>query len=233
MLSDPRRTSIFLFLFAAALLAAGCGGGGGGGSAAVEFTPNYISSLDGLYHWPSLPVKIYFDTPSYWNTYYTSELPAAAASSWNVPDAQAFFRVVAAAADATVVCSFVLDPLAEWGTSAQAITYYAYYTDTKLLVPGKVSITCAIRDRRGRVLSSELMQAVIAHELGHAMGIAGHSPNTDDLMYAQLQPGLITPQERDINTAKSAYYSYFSAQPGGFQPIPPEPGGEIIYRTIE
>lgn len=234
LLSASYKTAALLALLSAAVLIAGCGGGSGGGSAAVVFTPNYISSLNGLYHWASLPVKIYFDTPADWGSYYSSGLPSDAASSWNIPNAPAFFSVVSKAADATVVCSFVYDPLPEWGSTAQAITYYAYYTDTKLLVPGKVSITCAIRDRRGRVLSSELMQAVIAHELGHAMGIAGHSPNTDDLMYSQLQPGLFTPQERDINTAKSAYYSYFSAQPGiSSQPVSPGPADSIVYRTIE
>ncbi len=233
LLPLSRRIVASVLLAAFVSMAVGCGGGGGG-SAPQVFTPNYISSLDGLYHWASLPVKMYFDTPSDWTNYFPSDLGANAALSWNIPGAAAFFSVVQRAADATVVCAFVYDPLPEWGSTAQAITYYAYYTDTKTLVPGKVSVTCAIRDRRGRVLGQEQMQAVIAHELGHALGIGGHSPNTDDLMYPQLQAGLFTPQERDLNTVKSAYYRYFSTQPDGYPYAElPDTGGRLVHRTIE
>lgn len=229
------KNSVWLLLLILVVVTAGCGGGGGGEwTAAVTFTPNYISSLDGLYHWASLPASVYFDTPDEWLNHYSSQVAVDGALSWNIPGEQAFLAVADSAARATVVCSFVENPLPEWSGNAQAVTYYAYYYDSHLLVPGKVSITCAWRDRFGRVLSPQLMQGIIAHELGHALGISGHSPKAEDLMYSQVQSGLITPQERDINTVKTAYYTYFSPQPAGAPLRQPEAAsGDIIYRTIE
>ncbi len=42
------------------------------------------------------------------------------------------------------------------------------------------------------------------HELGHAMGLFQHSPNPDDLMYAD--PGVDGPSDRDRETVERAYH---------------------------
>ena len=44
-----------------------------------------------------------------------------------------------------------------------------------------------------------------AHELGHALGIFQHSPDPDDLMYAD--PIVSVPSARDRNTAERAYHT--------------------------
>jgi predicted Zn-dependent protease len=53
--------------------------------------------------------------------------------------------------------------------------------------------------------SADHLQAAARHELGHALGIWGHSPNPDDaLYYSQVrQPPAISP--RDINTLRRIY----------------------------
>jgi hypothetical protein len=56
---------------------------------------------------------------------------------------------------------------------------------------------------------------VIAHELGHSLGIEGHSTVQSDLMYANAHlPAVIT--TRDQNTVLQAYYvgAGRSTQPG-------------------
>jgi len=44
----------------------------------------------------------------------------------------------------------------------------------------------------------------VAHELGHAMGLLQHSPDPDDLMYAQ--PDVEAPSLRDRNTVENLYH---------------------------
>ncbi len=118
--------------------------------------------------------------------------------------------MVALAGQADVVCSFVNMPNPTWGTDAVGDTVSEYNPATYLITPGSVSVTCAIHTSQGQLLSSAQMQTTIAHELGHALGINGHSPYPSDLMYAVQQPGISTPQTRDLNTAMSAYLGYFS-----------------------
>jgi len=77
-----KRALFIASCVAAALALAGCGGGGGKSTAAppaITYTPNYISSLDALYHWTFLPVKVYFETPDNWTNYYPADLTATAA----------------------------------------------------------------------------------------------------------------------------------------------------------
>lgn len=205
-------TRYWLLLVVLACALAGCGGGGGGGSAsspAVTFEPNYANSLESLNHWSFLPIKMYFALPADWTATYPADLHVLATLSWNQAGKQAFFLVVGSAAEANVTCSFVNSPPAEWEGNTIAITRYSIDTSQHLMVPGTVSVTCALHTRLGRPLSAEQMQTAIAHELGHVLGMSGHSPNTDDLLYPTQQAGISTPQTRDFNTAMTAYPAYF------------------------
>lgn len=57
-----------------------------------------------------------------------------------------------------------------------------------------------IRVDKGRVQSQGGYNALVAHELGHALGIGGHSPRTDDLMFGN--PQVDTPSPRDAATLR-------------------------------
>jgi predicted Zn-dependent protease len=71
--------------------------------------------------------------------------------------------------------------------------------------------------------SKDEMRAIVLHEMGHALGIAGHSPSKGDIMYWKVQeskhrlnlPGVIypiafkslvsKPSQRDLNTLIRLY----------------------------
>lgn len=57
------------------------------------------------------------------------------------------------------------------------------------------------RDPKTRYL---LLQNVVTHELGHALGLLGHSPNKEDMMYSQTDENSKLTQ-RDINTIRELY----------------------------
>jgi predicted Zn-dependent protease len=50
----------------------------------------------------------------------------------------------------------------------------------------------------GRTSSQEVLNAVVAHEFGHALGIGGHSPNAQDVMFGA--PTVSVPTGRDAQT---------------------------------
>ena len=52
-------------------------------------------------------------------------------------------------------------------------------------------------------LSQEEMRTVCLHEFGHAIGLWGHSPNTDDVCHARAT--VQQPTQRDINTLLQVY----------------------------
>ncbi len=63
---------------------------------------------------------------------------------------------------------------------------------------GRVKV--AIEVDGAALLSQPALDAMIAHELGHAFGIGGHSPDSADLMYAA--PTTVAPSGRDAATLR-------------------------------
>lgn len=221
------RTMILLSLvvmIAASILISGCGSSGSqpkstntttGPNTTIVFSPNYISSLDDLYHWSSLPIKIYFVKQSNWSSFYLNSLPQTAAQSWNIPQAQAFFQVVSQSSQADVTCVFINDPRPDWGSSQVTNVHFLINNAQKLILSGTY-MECAVRTKTGQMLSASQLQTAVAAGLGSVLGIYGHSPYPEDLMYVQTQASVLGPQVRDYNTAMTAYHSYFTSSYSGY-----------------
>ena len=68
----------------------------------------------------------------------------------------------------------------------------------------RVDIELSVDAENGSPLSDSIMRLLSIHELGHAIGIWGHSDNPNDIMFDTVgaQSGLST---RDINTINRLY----------------------------
>jgi predicted Zn-dependent protease len=85
------------------------------------------------------------------------------------------------------------------GRVRSAETTYALYVDTR----GRLDHRCTVRVRPNQI--PKYLLAALRHELGHALGIWGHSPlETDALYFSQVRnPPLIS--ARDVNTLRRVY----------------------------
>ena len=61
--------------------------------------------------------------------------------------------------------------------------------------------------RPQRTLSKDEIYAVAVHEIGHAIGILGHSSNRNDIMYPTTDIIGIHASNRDVNTIRQFYCS--------------------------
>lgn len=78
-----------------------------------------------------------------------------------------------------------------------------------LLVGGPGRVKVDVRVDRGRVDSEHAFRALVAHELGHVVGIGAHSDDPADLMFGA--PGVLAPSARDARTLR-----YVLHQPPGY-----------------
>jgi len=234
-----KPTLLLIAAVAAAVVLSGCGGGGGASAPPINdqlFTPNYISSLNLLLHWNHLPARVSFLKPADFADYgWSATICEDAAAEWNQSGKQALTQVVPYGQPADVVVEFVSRENFSGGANSTGITNASYNTATHQIVSEAIQITPVKPPAFGNgYLSSNDAQVTIAHEIGHALGIQGHSPYPEDLMHDTFNMGQdYRPTTRDFNTVMTAYPNYFLPGQAITQAMPSAGEGKIVTVSIE
>jgi predicted Zn-dependent protease len=84
-----------------------------------------------------------------------------------------------------------------------AFCAYEGHAGMKRLDVSHILVTARIAE--GRVADLHDIHEVMLHEMGHALGLAGHSPSPDDIMGTGRRPGVTDLSQRDRNTLKALY----------------------------
>ena len=178
----------------------GCGGGGGQGSpidtvqassptpTKSSFIPNYVSNLATVRHWNKAIVTVGVSSPP---TRDMTSLVQQAVDLWASKVSQdVTFRIVplSANAPADVTIRWV-DP-ATLPADAIGRTDVVYQNSDQALTSARVQVS--------QTLPDNFQVQVITHELGHALGVQGHSADNADLMYTNSHlPTAITSSDQN------------------------------------
>lgn len=162
----------------------------------------------------SFPLNVYIDTTTTLPDYYISSVRQAL-NQWQSAIDFISFKTTDKRNDAQIVISF--KNLPDNVCDDNVCKYVAGYTNPKI-ISGKLTtmeITIYDKDPKGEYFTTKEIYNTILHELGHSLGIMGHSYSTSDLMYQQNQEQTsIFAKHRsefqyltqsDINTVKLLY----------------------------
>lgn len=212
-------------LLATSVALSGCGGGGGGPAGPTKvtatpipnptsgqtgtggnctnstFAPNYTDSVR-LLRWTLFPLRIYFKRDSN----YSAARQAMAIQGFDrwvaATGSNGFtYQVVSSEAASNVTVDFYDfkgGPGDTLGT-----TVVSYFEESSTIDSADISLGITNNG------ANDLLTAT--HEMGHCLGIFGHSPNRTDLMFFEgneAAGGVITPL--DLNTVLTAYCGNFN-----------------------
>jgi tetratricopeptide (TPR) repeat protein len=179
--------------------------------AEIASGPDYLASVKAAYDdravraWDPgvLPFRLYVaDPPEAWPTSAPSlvELARGAADDWQdrVRPGVPSFRRVEKEEEAHIAVTWQLGP------SGPLLGYAQPHVSHQGKQIVQIRIEVAIGTPVDPV-STEQLAHVLRHELGHAIGLQGHSPSTADLMYPFLDRGAPGISERDVSTLRQLY----------------------------
>lgn len=163
----------------------------------------------------TFPLKVYIENTNRKNlpNYYISEIKRCF-SNWKSASGFINFTYVQTPKNADIVVKF--SDFDNSNCNEGGCKYVVAYTNP--IVKGsrlkQMIITVYERDPYGKLLSTKELHNTVLHEIGHALGIMGHSDNPSDLMYMSTnQPQIQSSSSgnfifftsNDINTLKLLY----------------------------
>ena len=163
---------------------------------------NYIEQATydkNLLRWDinTFPLKVLIEVPISTPDYYRDEIEKAFNEWASITGFLKFEFIEKGKAD--IIVKF--NPLPEDVCEDGICKYVVAYTEPK--ISGKVlksmTITMYDKDANGNYFSDKELYNTTLHEIGHALGIMGHSYSSDDLMYMSSEHGdNITRYRRDF-----------------------------------
>ena len=169
--------------------------------------------------WSQFPIKVYVESPVTTISTGATAKPESPAQVWTrvvtqaVTEWQAYLplQLVNRPEQADITIWRSPPPLTKGGPKPSDRNYRVRSAETRYeLYPQQTGNASPVLSHRCKIWlrpsqTAQYIQAAARHELGHALGLWGHSPlQTDALYFSQVrQPAAISP--RDISTLKRVY----------------------------
>lgn len=188
--------------------------GQGQGSSPYDYF-GQIASGGRYFRWTMMPIRVCIanggGVPGYQQSYNQNLMDAF--SAWSqASESRLSFMLVTDPSQANINCDWTADPrkVMEQGRAVEGGL-------TKLngqpQPNGDVAISHArmtiLTNRNGMPLSDGDMRRVCLHEVGHALGLSGHSSSNADIMFFSESTGLAPVlSQRDVATIRRLYANY-------------------------
>lgn len=169
--------------------------------------------------WPrqKMPVKVFIAPGNPGDGYRDSftRILFEAFSEWaKALDNRIGFTYLAGPQGADIICDWTGDPsrvLQQGGQAEGGLTRFSGQPspDGRFMLIGSARITILCAPRGATAISDDDMKKVCLHEVGHAVGLNGHSDNNKDVMFYSESPSVWPAlTKRDKETIRRVYAFY-------------------------
>ena len=163
---------------------------------ATAYTPNYVSDVN-LKRWESVPIRVFFQTNTTVSGVNIENEARQGFDEWESELGQNLWTEVTSAGSANLVVK--VQSSAPQSTLAETTIYF--FQGQNIITRAEMTIYT------WPSLSLTGYAGTSSHELGHALGINGHSSSNADIMYfSGNSTDLLT--LRDLNTLRTAYCGF-------------------------
>jgi len=158
-----------------------------------------------------LPIKLYIEDRPSGISNFQPQFVASVRRAFDVwakaLDNQISCKVVDQSTDADIKVTWVNRLNSRGQKTEEGVAYQAGITTPVYegLLLQQMTIELATLDLSGKPQSPGIMNSVAIHEMGHALGLIGHSKNPDDVMSAATQEPHTALSTRDVNTIRALY----------------------------
>ena len=146
-----------------------------------------------------MPIKVYIQTRNV-PPEYVEQIKKAYMDWQKVTHGQVKFALVNSPQEADTKCLFMHEIP---NTSEDTLGVHLFKYDENGIADS--TITFHYTNKYGQYFSEQQIYATALHEIGHSLGLAGHSSNPNDLMYPVSSESNPTFSKRDLTTFKLLY----------------------------
>lgn len=169
----------------------------------AKYKDNYFDYVmagdNALFRWVNFPIRVYIEPSP------RLGIVKKAFDQWQSKTGSLVkFQFVNSAQNAQISVDFP-ERLESTSIKEAYVAGYSrpYYVDGKI-IKSDIHILAFEPDTKEAV-DDDFLYFSALHEIGHALGFRGHSPNENDVMYAQAKAPKLNLSQRDINTMNVFY----------------------------
>ena len=173
------------------------------GESLEAYSDNYLGYVipdgDKVKRWANFPIKVYIESKK------AKEVCKKAFLEWQKKTNNTVsFEFVPTSQDAQIIVNFN-DKLESSSTKESYIAGLSrpYYQDGNI-IRSEVKIL-TIDPTSKKPLADDFIYFTMLHEIGHSLGIKGHSPDEKDIMFARSEVPKLELTSRDINSVTLLY----------------------------
>ena len=174
----------------------------------TDFPGNYIDraiSHGKLYRWhpDAFPLKVYIENNPELPDYYYKEVKKAFKQWQKVTDGYIAFVYTDFEDEADIRCTFPKNFDREISDDAMTAGESSFEIDNDLILYSKIEF--AVYNTQNKYLKPKQLYQCALHEIGHSLGLSGHSSNPDDIMYPTTKHSKAKISPGDISTLRLLY----------------------------